>query len=165
MEFWIYVSFCIFGHILAPKRAPVDPLFRFCGSPKTPKVLVNICVRLFSSQLSGSMTQLPTEWPPQRRSFARGQRKFRSQSNTNNTQNLRSNIKYLLYSCNLFMFYDVIWCSMMFYVFLVFLVSFCQSVPSEFLRYFFVVVKGTLSVFHVIKTRWRKKNLQTLKLC
>ena len=35
------------------------------------------------------------------------------------------------------MFYDVLWCSMMFYVLRAFLVSFCRSVPPEFLRSFF----------------------------
>ena len=34
-------------------------------------------------------------------------------------------------------FYDVLWCSKMFYVLRAFLVSFCQSVPPEFLRSFF----------------------------
>ena len=33
-------------------------------------------------------------------------------------------------------FYDALWCSMMIYVFRSFLVSFCRSVPPEFLRSF-----------------------------
>ena len=34
------------------------------------------------------------------------------------------------------MFYDVLWCSMIFYVLRAFLVSFCRSVPPEFLHSF-----------------------------
>ena len=37
--------------------------------------------------------------------------------------------------CSL-MFYDVLWCSMIFYILKAFLVSFCRSVPPEFLRSF-----------------------------
>ena len=40
------------------------------------------------------------------------------------------------------MFYDVLWCSMMFYVLRAFLVSFCRSVPPEFLRSFFLHVSN-----------------------
>ena len=37
------------------------------------------------------------------------------------------------------MFYDVFWCFMMFYVLRAFLVSFCGSLPLEFLRSFLVI--------------------------
>ena len=43
------------------------------------------------------------------------------------------------------MFYDVLWCSMMFYVLRAFLVSFCRSVPPEFLRSFFIIFLSGVS--------------------